>query len=157
MVLLLRPHCRGHPFSRQFNLLRIIESSRARCFSTSFQLRTGSSSSSPTTGEGQNNTNQQQQQQQQQTQTPGTTKSQEDQDLEFIIEQAYIKKKVEQAAMGERVKGVLEQAKAKQRRKAHFIVSFGLVAAVAIILFVIAVHQRKNSGVQTEITRDRKF
>ncbi|KAG2374339.1 hypothetical protein C9374_010909 [Naegleria lovaniensis] len=148
-TLPLTVHCNRTQHSLK-RLLRIMESSRSRCFSTSFQLRTGASSSPK--GEGQNNNTSQQQQP-----SAASAKSKEDQDLEFIIEQAYIKKKVEQAAMGERVKGVLEQAKAKQRRKAHFIVSFGLIAAVAIILFVIAVHQRKNSGVQTETTRDRKF
>jgi len=88
---------------------------------------------------------------------PSEEKSKEDEDLEFIIEQAYMKKKVEQAAENEKLKRVLGAAKAKQKRKAYFVVGFGLVAAVLIILFVISVHQRDTSGVQSETTKDRKF
>ena len=85
-------------------------------------------------------------------------KSQEDENLEFIIEQAYIKKKVEQAALSSQVKIALEKAKAKQRRKAHLVVAFGLFSAVAITLFVFYIHQtRSHSGVLTETTKDRKF
>ena len=88
---------------------------------------------------------------------PTEQKSKEDEDLEFIIEQAYMKKKVEQAAENEKLKRVLGAAKAKQKRKAYFVVGFGLVAAVLIILFVISVHQRDTTGVQSETTKDRKF
>ena len=88
---------------------------------------------------------------------PNSTKTQEDENLEFIIEQAYIKKKVEQAAISSQVKVALEKAKAKQRRKAHFVVLFGLFAAVAITLFVYFIHQQRSYGVQTETTKDRKF
>ncbi|KAL9648710.1 hypothetical protein ABK040_003648 [Willaertia magna] len=82
----------------------------------------------------------------------------EDEELEYIIEEAYIRKKLEALEENERLRLVVGSTKARQKKRAYLLVGFGLLSSLVITIFVLAIHNQRNpNSVQTESSRDRPF